>query len=155
MLLHETDYCMRHCRQSEWSCLIVCHFLTSCLTSQFPPIWSFSLSSLSPLISLNVFFFSSTLFVASSNVTSHLFYPSTDHSRLVFRALEPALPVSRETPAGRVDTIYCGGTQQPSCQHILVRERLKCNQSGLPDRLSADRQTHTQKPHTLVVIKPP
>lgn len=54
--------------------------------------------------SLWMLFLSSPWFFASSNVTSHLFYPSTDYSRLVFRALRPVLP-DRETPAGRVDRI--------------------------------------------------
>ena len=83
-----------------------CRFMTSCFTSHFPSIQSFSLSSLSLLILPNVFIFSSTQLLASSNVTSHLLCPSTDHSRLVFRALQPVPPVSRETPAGRVDRIY-------------------------------------------------
>lgn len=39
-----------------------------------------------------------TLSFASSNVTSHLFYPSTDYSRLVLRALEPVLSRQQRKP---------------------------------------------------------
>ncbi len=84
------SYNTRLSRLSERFRLIVCcfFFMTGCFASQFASIWSFSLSSPSTFIPLNVFFLSFTRFSASSNVTSHLFNPSLDHRRLVFRELQ-------------------------------------------------------------------
>lgn len=98
----------------------------------FPPFWQFSLSALSTSPQLQVFF---VTFFSSSNVTSHFFCLSSDHTGLFSRHQSWSF-----TPALKSQTLIGSKrTQQLSLQHFQERERLKSAQSGLPNWLS----THT------------
>lgn len=114
----------------------------------FPPIWPFSLSSPSPLISLNVFLshlhWSLPLLMLPVIYSVHL-----QMQPACFQSIRACSPHQQGEPIGS------RGTQQPSCQHILDRERLKCPQSGQPHWLSTHtyrsrnpKTTHTKTIHT-------
>lgn len=110
---------MRHSRHSEWSEFTVRSFMTSCHLSIFSNLVIFLVFTLTAR--LFECFFSSARFFASSNITSPLFYPSTDHGRLVFRVLQTVLSDGGETPAGTVDGIQGELSSRPA--NIFCKKR--------------------------------
>lgn len=129
---------MRHSRHSEWSKFTVCSFMTSCHLSIFSNLVIFLVFTLTARL-FECFFFSAWFF-ASSNITSHLFYPSADQGRLVFRVLQTVLSVGGETPAGTVDGIQGELSSRPANIFCKKRKRAKCTQSW-----SLYLHIHTQK----------
>lgn len=132
---------MRHSRHSEWSEFTVCSFMTSCHLSIFSNLVIFLLFTLAAR--LFECFFSSARFFASSNITSRLFHPSTDHGRLVLRVLQTVLSDGGKTPAGTVDGIQGELCSRPANIFCKKRKRVKCTQSWLLYQWAA--HIHTQK----------